>query len=98
MSSTCGWCGSVIAGRHRLVSPFAFRGWVDHRPVLLDMRLVFHRACWATVRAVAAAAEALPDTWRPDDPPLTYCDECGADTYPATDHTCDYSAGGDAAR
>lgn len=83
----CGWCCTSIGGRHRIVSPYSFRGWHEHGPVSLVVPLVFHRRCWRSVKAIAAAAE----TWGgdlPADPPLTYCDDCGADTYPATDHHC----------
>jgi len=87
----CGWCVRRIVGRHRLAEPFAFRGWAYGQPIRLAVPLavplVFQRRCWRSVKAIAAAAE----TWGgdlPADPPLTYCDDCGADTYPATDHHC----------
>ena len=83
----CGWCERRIIGRHRTVEPYAFRGWAMGGPVLLDVQLVFHRRCWRAVKAIAGAAESYGGEL-PADPPLTYCDQCGADTYPATDHFC----------
>ena len=78
-------------GRRRLVEPFAFRQWipgVGAVPALISVPLVFHRRCWAEVRRIGDAAEHGADHDRPADPPLTYCDHCAADTYPATDHYC----------
>ena len=85
---TCGWCDRVILGRHRMADPYGWRAWAGWaEPALLIVPLIFHRRCWAAVKAIAASAESYGGEL-PADPPLTYCDHCGGDTYPATDHYC----------
>lgn len=84
---TCGWCARRIIGRHRMVEPYAFRGWTAGGPDLLDVRLVFHRRCWQTVKAVGDAAERYGGRRADDGPEIADCD-CGGEMLAGIDHYC----------